>query len=138
MSWLWSPGDRVLIQALPFVWQSHLTLSVSVSQALYQAELVRIKSINTHSRVWGSEDQFCIMICTSAWMEKVRSGIRIALPKVTRCDVNRDKIRILKPPTPKITCVFKLLATIEAFLKIKTHKYTNYTKQITSHTYYNY
>lgn len=79
-----------------------------------------------------------MMICTSARMEKARSGIRMALPKVTQCDVNRDKIRILKPPTPKITCVFKLLATTEAFPQIKTHKYTNYTKQITSHTCYNY
>lgn len=58
--------------------------------------------------------------------------MRIALPKVTQCDANRVRIRILKPPTPKTLCVFKLLANTEVFLQIKTYKIAQYTKQVTS------
>lgn len=58
--------------------------------------------------------------------------MRIALPKVTQCDANRVRIRILKPPTPKTSCVFKLLANIEVFLQTKTYKIAQYTKQVTS------
>lgn len=86
-----------------------LSLSASVSHAVYQAELAKIKSINvyrTQSRGWGQ----CRVVLYSDWyfriylhqvfklvqtisltleIEEVRPGTRTALLKVTQGDANR-------------------------------------------------
>lgn len=141
MSWVWSLIDMGWNSGSPICLGKPQSSVLSTRQSLLGLNqlmpiecIAECETVKSSSVLWFVRQH--LFGSGFPTLGNVRSGLRIVLPEVTQCDVSRDKIRILKhPPTPKKPCIFKLLATIEGFPQIKTHKYT---KQITSHACSNY